>query len=92
MRRLYKNAELVAKFYKYIGILQSRPQGAGFAEQTQASNIKKNHLYEPKDFSQDSKQKLKLINDARLGDEQALMFNENEIKNKIENSQNQILQ
>ena len=66
-KRLFRSTELVAKYYKYVGILP----------QDEKSNLK----YEPKDFSQHSKgNNIRLLNKASMGDEQIIMFNEKELQ------------
>lgn len=70
-KRLFRSSELVAKYYKYVGIL---PQG---------KEDKPNIKYETKDFSQTSKGNLQLLNKASMGDEQIIMFNEKELQNKF---------
>jgi hypothetical protein len=71
-KRLFRSSELVAKYYKYVGIL---PQG---------KDDKPNIKYETKDFTQNSKgNSLQLLNKASMGDEQIIMFNEKELQNKF---------
>jgi hypothetical protein len=62
---LYQNAELIAKYYKYVEILP--PNGSADAKQ----NIK----YVAKDFSLNQK----MLNSASFGDEHIIMFHEKEI-------------
>jgi hypothetical protein len=45
-RRLYRNAELIAKYYRYVGLLVNDKKSVMWK-----TNIK----YEPRDFSQESK-------------------------------------
>ena len=47
-RRLYRNAEIVAKFYKFIKILPVEDDNLANASNKQ--HFKKNYKYEPKDF------------------------------------------
>ena len=49
LKRLYRNAELIAKYYKFIGILPN-----------QGEFYKLNYKFEPKDFTQNSKTNLDL--------------------------------
>ena len=83
----------MAKFYKFIKILPSENDSEeNMAAISNKQYFKKNYKYEPKDFCQEHTSTLGLINDAHLGDEQALMLNDVEIKNRIENSKDQIKQ
>ena len=83
----------MAKFYKFIKILPSENDGeSNLATIANQKYFKKNYKFEPKDFCQEHTRTLGLINDAHLGDEQALMLNENEINDRIENSKDQIKQ
>ena len=70
MNRLYRNAELIAKFFKFVGLIPSSDTN---------NAIKANFKHEPKDFSQNSKYNLHLTKDSSLSDEYMLMFNEKEI-------------
>jgi hypothetical protein len=79
-KRLYRPAEMIAKFYKYVNILQN--------EETKDSAdkmlfFKKNVKFEPFDFTHDNDHKLGLMNNARLGDEHLIMFNEKELQTKV---------
>ena len=62
---MYKNAELLAKYFKYVGILPPNSH----------ADSKPNIKYEAKDFSLNQR----LLNDASFGDEQIIMFKEKEI-------------
>ena len=68
-KRCYKSSELVGKYYKHLRILpQDVPNGK----------------YDTKDFSQSSKGlNIKLLNNASMGDEQIIMFNEKELQNRF---------
>ena len=69
-KRLYRNAELVAKFYKFVGMIPSSDTNA---------SVKQNFGYEPKDFCQDSKYNLQFNNSSSLSDEHIIMFDEKDI-------------
>ena len=76
LQRLYRNAELIAKYYKYIGIISN-----------QGENYRLNYKYEPKDFTKASKTALDFLDGASLGDENIIMFNEKEISEKAKQLQ-----
>ena len=75
-QRLYRNAELLAEYYKYVEFLP---------------NAKESYKYEVKDFSQHANAKLIMLKQASFGDEQVIMFNEKEINEKITNFKKQIV-
>mmetsp|Transcript_2852 Transcript_2852/g.4863 ORF Transcript_2852/g.4863 Transcript_2852/m.4863 type:complete len:144 (+) Transcript_2852:1036-1467(+) len=77
--RLYRNAELVAKYYKYLGLLPQ--EGASF---------KLNVKYEPQDFTHNSNFSLGMKMQASLGDEYSIMFNEKDIQGKLKKYQNHL--
>lgn len=87
-RRVYRNAELVAKFYKYIEVISSKKSNGG----SSPKNVKKNYKFEPKDFTQVSKSTLDFINNCQLGEQQLIMFHEKEIQEKLKSLQNQVFQ
>mmetsp|Transcript_26272 Transcript_26272/g.40109 ORF Transcript_26272/g.40109 Transcript_26272/m.40109 type:complete len:106 (+) Transcript_26272:1718-2035(+) len=76
-RRLIRNAELIAKYYKYIEVLPKV-----------GDSFKMNYKYETKDFAQNSKFNLGFLNNATLGDENILMFNEKDLTEKVKHVAN----
>ena len=76
-RRLYRDAELISKYYKVVHIL---PQ--------QNPDTRQSIKYDSKQFSTN----LSLLNNASFGDEQIIMFREKEIQSKIQQLQHQVEQ
>jgi hypothetical protein len=62
--RLYKHAEIIAKYLKQVGLIQLNSIALDKGDKT---TIKNNLDYEPKCFSQN--QSLELLNGATFGDE-----------------------
>ena len=94
-RRVYRPAELIAKFYKYLGLLPRKLNdqnqnnlGGGVNQHLYKSNVK----YEPNDFKHNAKVNLGLLNSAKFAEEQLIMFNEKEIQERILNIKQQINQ
>ena len=102
--RIFRPAELVSKFYKYVGLLPSKRQLNNIdvsidnvdtppSFQDNPNNFKSykaNFKYEPKDFSINSKVGLGLMMNASLGDEQIIMFDEKDIQLRMSNIKNQL--
>lgn len=93
VRRLYKSAELIAKYYKNVGILARENQaeeGPGADASLKSAEAHKNGgkrprngNFEPRDFAQDAKANLDLLGRASFGEEQTIMFHEKEIQQKL---------
>ena len=94
MRRLYKSAELIAKYYKNVGILARENQveeadaslksGENSAQKNKNGDKRpRNGNFEPRDFAQDAKSNLDLLGRASFGEEQTIMFHEKEIQQKL---------
>lgn len=82
-KRIYKPAELVAKFYKYLGFLPSK-QNKHYKEHIEGLYYKPNHKFEPKDFCQLNTANLGLHQDSTFGEEHVIMFNEKDIQQKLD--------
>ena len=76
--RVYRNAELVVRFYEFIGLMPESGGTAPFGSNA-SSLVKEAMKYEPNDFAQNQRINEQLAVGAELGDQQMIMFDEKDI-------------